>query len=80
VAGPRPPVDLRRYARSTQLRLALGALALLFAVGGFLIYIFYGPAGAALGIACFVLGLLPVVLILGALWMMDLVLGRSRDR
>jgi hypothetical protein len=77
---PRPPLDLRHYARSTQVRLALGALGLLFLVGGILIYIFYGPAGAALGVACFVLGLLPVLLILGALWVMESVLGRSRDR
>ena len=77
---PRRPVDLRRYARSTQLRLVLGALALLFAVGGILIYLSYGPGGAALGIACLVLGLLPVVLILAALWMVDLVLGKSHER
>ena len=80
MAGLEPSRDLRRYARSTQLRLALGALALLFGVGGILIYLFYGPAGAALGLMCLVIGLLPVLLILVALWIMEAILRRSHER
>jgi hypothetical protein len=75
----RRPTDLRRYARGTQLRLAVGALALLFVVGGFLIYLFYGPASAALGWLCLIVGLLPVGLIVAALWIADIVVRRSHD-
>jgi hypothetical protein len=80
VEGPRFSKDLRRYARSTEIRLALGALAILFGVGGLLIFLFYGPGGAALGAVCFVVGLLPVVLILVALWILDVILRRSHER
>jgi len=76
---PRPGRDLRGYARSTQLRLALGALAILFGIGGLLIYLFYGPGGAALGVLCLVVTLLPVGLILIALSVIDAVARRSRD-
>jgi len=55
-------------------------LALLFGVGGILIYLFYGPGGAALGLMCLVIGLLPVVLILVALWIMEAILRRSHER
>jgi hypothetical protein len=77
--GPPPSRDLRKYARSTQLRLALGALAILFGVGGLLIYLSYGPAGAAVGVLCMVIGLVPVVLILGALWILEVILRRSHE-
>lgn len=80
MSGQEPSRDLRRYARNTQLRLALGALALLFGVGGLLIYLFYGPGGAALGLMCLVIGLLPVLLILVALWIMEAILRRSHER
>jgi hypothetical protein len=80
VEGPRPSKDLRQHARGTQLRLALGALAILFGVGGLLIYLIYGPGGAALGVVCLVIGLLPVLLILVALWILDVILRRSHER
>ena len=77
--GPTSSRDLRKYARGTQFRLALGALAILFGVGGLLIYLFYGPGGAALGVLCLVIGLLPVLLILGSLWILDVILRRSHE-
>ncbi len=77
--GPSSSRDLRKYARRTQLRLALGALAILFGVGGLLIYLFYGPGGAALGVLCLVIGLLPVLLILVSLWILDVILRRSHE-
>ena len=72
--------DLRKYARSTQVRLMLGALAILFGIGGLLIFRFYGPAGAAVGTMCLVIGLLPVLLIIAALWILEVVLRRSHER
>jgi hypothetical protein len=58
----------------------LGALAILFGVGGLLIFLIYGPAGAALGTLCLVIGLLPVLLIIAALWILDAILRRSHER
>ena len=78
--GRRSTVDLRKHARSTQVRLALGGLALLFGVGGLLIYIFYGPAGATLAFLCFLIGLLPVVVIAVVLWIMEALLRRSHEQ
>jgi hypothetical protein len=72
-------MDLRSYARGTGLRLALGGLALLFGVGGLLIYLFYGPGGAALGLACLLVGLLPILLVLLVLTVLDRLVRRSDD-
>jgi hypothetical protein len=72
-------MDLRRYARGTQRRLILGGLAILFGVGTVLIGLFYGPRAAVLGLLCLLLGLVPVLLILVALWILDAVLHRSRE-
>ena len=77
--GPSSSRDLRKYTRRTQLRLALGSLAILFGVGGLLIYLFYGPGGAAMGVLCLVIGLLPVLLILVSLWILDVILRRSHE-
>jgi len=74
----RPPRDLREHARSTQVRIVLGALALLFGVGGILIYLFYGPGGAALGLVCLAVALAPVILIGAALWALDRLANRER--
>lgn len=65
------PRDLREFARSTDRRLVIGGLILLFGVGGLLIYLFYGLGGAALGIACLLVGLTPVGGILVALWIVE---------
>ncbi len=65
------PRDLREFARSTDRRLLVGGLILLFGVGGLLIYLFYGVGGAALGVACLLVGLTPVGGILIALWILE---------
>jgi hypothetical protein len=59
--------------------MALGALAILFGVGGLLIYLFYGPGGAVLGVLGLAIGLLPVLLILVVLWILEAVLRRSHE-
>jgi len=48
-------------------------------VGGGLIYLLYGPAGAALGLLCLIVGLLPVALIYIALTVADVVVRRSHE-
>lgn len=77
--GSRPPTDLREYARGTLVRILVGALALLFGVGGILIYLFYGPGGAAMGIVCLVVALAPVLLIGAALWALGRLARRARE-
>ncbi len=75
-----PTRDLRKYARATQVRILIGALALLFGVGGALIYLVYGPGGASLGLVCFAVALVPVVLIGLALWGLERVAKSERVR
>jgi hypothetical protein len=55
--------DLRRYARNTQARLIVGALALIFTVGAGLIWLIYGPRAAALALLCILAGVAPCLLI-----------------
>ena len=55
--------DLRRYARQTNTRLLAGGILILFLVGDGLIYLFYGPRAAVMGLLCLVAGLAPLLLI-----------------
>ena len=55
--------DLRKYARQTNVQLAVGAVLLLFLVGDGLIYLIYGKGAALMGLTCLVIGLAPIVLI-----------------
>ncbi len=63
--------DLRKYARQTNVRLAVGALLVLFVVGDGLIYLFYGGGAAVVGILCLLGGMVPVVLTLLVLLLLD---------
>lgn len=63
--------DLRKYSRQTNFRLALGGIALLFVVGGGLIWYFYGRNAALLGVVCLAAGLAPIALIWMALGGVD---------
>lgn len=56
--------DLRKYARQTNIRLAIGAVLILFIIGDGLIYLFYGGGAAMLGILCLLGGMVPVVLVI----------------
>lgn len=71
--------DLREYARGTQTRLIGGALFLLFIVGGGLIYLFYGPGGAALGLGCLMAALVPIGLIILGLAILERVVRREES-
>jgi hypothetical protein len=55
--------DLRRYARSTQARLIVGALALILTLGTGLVWLIYGPRAAALALLCVLAGVAPCLLI-----------------
>jgi hypothetical protein len=67
---------LRKYARQTNVRLVVGALMILLIVGDGLIYLFFGPASAAFGAVCILLGLLPILAIIlflfGLEWLVKL--------
>lgn len=63
--------DLRNYARQTTIRLIVGGLLLIFVIGDGVIYIFYGPGAAVMGLLCLLMSLLPLVLIVLVLWAMD---------
>jgi hypothetical protein len=63
--------DLRQYARQTNFRLIVGFILLLFILGDGLIYLFYGQGAAIMGLICLIGALMPIVLILAALWIID---------
>ena len=69
--------DLRDYARKTNVRMGVGAFALLFVVGLGLIYLIYGKSAASFGLLCLVAGLTPVVLILFVFFMTDWILKHA---
>ncbi len=70
--------DLRKYARSTNVQLAVGAFLLLFIVGISLIYLIYGPGAAMMGLTCLLAGLTPVILIVLVLLILDWIVKRGR--
>ncbi|HXF85409.1 MAG TPA: hypothetical protein VNK49_08470 [Anaerolineales bacterium] len=69
--------DLRKYARQTHLRLAIGAILLLVIVGGGLIYFIYGAGAAFTGLLCILAGLLPILLIAISLTLLDWIQKRA---
>jgi len=72
--------DLREYAKRTNIQLIVGAFILLFGVGTGLIYLIYGPGAAGIGFLCLLGGLLPIALILVALYGMDWIVKRGRSK
>ena len=58
--------DLRKYTSQTTVRLIVGALILLFVVGSGLIWWFYGPAAALMGLLCLLGALAPI----GLIWLL----------
>lgn len=69
--------DLRRYSHQTQWRLLVGFILLLFIIGIGLVYVFYGPRAAVLGMICLILGLAPMLLIYLALWGIEWIVKRN---
>jgi hypothetical protein len=72
--------DLREYAKHTNIQLIVGAFILLFGIGIGLIYLIYGPGAAGIGFLCMLGGLLPIALILVALYGMDWIVKRGRSK
>jgi hypothetical protein len=70
--------DLRKYARQTTTRLVLGAILLVFILGDGLIYLIYGKDAAIFGLLCLLGGMIPVIGIMGILWIMDYFLKRGK--
>jgi hypothetical protein len=69
--------DLRKYARQTNIQLAVGAVVLLFIIGDGLIYLFYGAGAAVFGILCILGGMVPVVLVVLVLLLFDWIQKRA---
>jgi len=69
--------DLRKYARQTNFRLMIGALAVLFIIGDGLIYIFYGGSAAVTGLLCLLAAMIPIVLTLLFLLLLDWIRKRA---
>jgi hypothetical protein len=72
--------DLRAYARSTQVRLALGGLLLMVLVGNGLIWWIYGPAAVRASLLCTAVGLGPVVLIVIGLELLAFIARKAGKR
>ncbi|MCZ2126946.1 MAG: hypothetical protein LC099_04135 [Anaerolineales bacterium] len=63
--------DLRKYARDTNVRIAVGAVLLLLLVGLGLVDFIYGAGAALTGFLCLLGALLPIGLIVLILFGMD---------
>ena len=72
--------DLRKFAKDTNVRLAVGAVVLLFVVGVGLIWAIYGAGAAGMGLMCLLAAVLPILLILGIFLAMDWIVKRARDQ
>lgn len=68
--------DLKKYTNETFRRLIYGTLVILFTVGLGLIWLFYGIKAAAMGFLCLIGASIPILLIIGAIFGMDLLLKR----
>jgi len=72
--------DLHKYASQTNVRLAVGALIILFTVGLGLIWWIYGLPAALMGLLCLLGALVPIGLIWLFLGGLDLLVKRiNRD-
>ncbi len=72
--------DLRKYAKQTNVRLAVGAFVLLFVIGLGLIWLIYGGGAASFGFFCLLAGLVPVVLIVLIFIAIDWIMKSARPK
>ena len=70
--------NLKDYARQTNVRLIIGGLLIVFLLGVGLIYLIYGPGAAISGMLCLGIGLIPVIVIMAALWIMEYILRKQK--
>jgi len=71
--------DLHKYREITNRRLLIGFFLLALGVGDGLIYLLYGSRAAMSGLLCFFTAMLPVGLVIGVLWVFQMVAERTRD-
>ncbi len=69
--------DLRSYMKDTNVRLIIGALALLFIVGDGLIWLIYGFGAAMMGLLCMLGAFVPIGLIFLFLFVTDWIVKRA---
>jgi hypothetical protein len=69
--------DLKKYAGQTNKRLIIGGVLLIFILGDLLIYLIYGKNAAILGFLCLGMGIIPVILIVGILWLMERIVKKN---
>ena len=70
--------DLRKYARQTDMQLIIGFVVLLIVVGLGLIFFIWGAGAAISGLICVGVALLPVLAVLGVVWILDYLARRAR--
>ena len=69
--------DLRKYAHTTNIRLVLWFVLLLFTVGLGLVWIIYGRNAALLGFFCLIGAGIPIALIAAAIFGLDFFVKKS---
>ena len=70
--------DLRKYARQTNMQLIIGLFVLLVTIGLGLIFFFWGAGAAVSGLICVGVALLPVLAVLGVVWVLDRLARKAR--
>jgi hypothetical protein len=70
--------DLRKYARQTDMQLLIGFFILLIVVGLGLIFFLWGTGAAISGLICVGVALLPVLAVLGVMWVLDHLARKAR--
>lgn len=69
--------DLRKYLKTTNTRILIGAFVLLFVIGLGLIWAIYGFGAAVSGFLCLLGALIPIALIFLALFGLDWIVKRA---
>jgi len=70
--------DLRKYAKNTDMHLIIGFFVLLIVVGLGLVFFIWGAGAAVTGLICVGVALLPVLAVLGVVWILDYLARRAR--